>query len=51
LPVEMFSNMELDKSEIRLRTPEKMQSIIKKGEAHEYSVHLTKNFFWKLPWV
>ena len=47
LPVEMFSNMELDRSEIKLRTPEKMKSIIKKGEAHEYSVHFIKNFFWK----
>jgi len=49
LPVEMFSNMELDRSEIKLRTPEKMKSIIKKGEAHEYSVHFIKNFFWKFP--
>jgi len=47
LPVEMFSNMELDRSEIKLRTPEKMKSIIKKGEAYEYSVHFIKNFFWK----
>lgn len=49
LPVEMFSNMELARSEIILRTPMKMQSMIERGKAHEYSIHPSNNFFWEFP--
>jgi len=46
IPVKDLNNMNLSKENIVLRTPRLMNSIIQKGEAHEYSIHDQKNIFW-----
>ena len=44
IPVKDLNNMNLSKENIVLRTPRLMNSIIQKGEAHEYSIHDQKIF-------
>ena len=42
-----LNKMELEPAS--LRTHENMQQVINAGEGKDYSVHTTKNAFWKFP--
>ena len=44
-----LNNMNITLENLRPRTHEKMQEIIRNDQGKEYSIHTIKNTFWKFP--
>jgi hypothetical protein len=44
-----LNNITLNNDQIVLRTPENMDDYVNRGIANQYSLHNTKNIFWKYP--